>query len=282
MKFLTSLTEIADHFDAIVLDQWGVLHDGAVAYPGAIKAVERVKAMTKGVKLAVLSNSGRRSQENLDLIEGMGFPGHDFDLILTSGEALWKDIASEKLEYKRFFPTSRVEKDARDWAEGLSLRLVPTLEEAEAWLLMGFPDGATLEAFEPFMQKALERNLPCICSNPDRASPRGDGPLAVSAGSLAREFARKGGRVTYYGKPHRPFFAMAEQELSVLPNRILMVGDSPEHDIAGASKAGWATVFVRGGIHAGDFHDGDPVEALNELMAREKAPLPDYSLASLA
>ncbi|MCU0818115.1 MAG: hypothetical protein MUF11_02270 [Beijerinckiaceae bacterium] len=59
MRHLASLRDIAGEFDAIVFDQWGVLHNGSTAYPGAIAAME---ALADGpARLAVLSNSGKRS-----------------------------------------------------------------------------------------------------------------------------------------------------------------------------------------------------------------------------
>ena len=42
----------------VLLDQYGVLHDGKKAYPGAVAAVEALAAA--GRKLLVLSNSSRR------------------------------------------------------------------------------------------------------------------------------------------------------------------------------------------------------------------------------
>ena len=57
-RFIKSLTEIALDYDALVFDQWGVLHNGTLAYEGAIEIVERLSAQSK--RLAVLSNSGKR------------------------------------------------------------------------------------------------------------------------------------------------------------------------------------------------------------------------------
>ena len=42
----------------VLLDQFGVLHDGKVAYPGAVDAVRHMAA--QGLKLFILSNSSRR------------------------------------------------------------------------------------------------------------------------------------------------------------------------------------------------------------------------------
>ncbi|MBT6506361.1 MAG: TIGR01459 family HAD-type hydrolase, partial [Marinovum sp.] len=88
---IDTLAEIAANYDAIVLDQWGVLHDGSAPYDQAVNALNGLHA--SGVRLAVLSNSGKRSALNALRIEDMGFPPDIFSDVMTSGEALWQDIA---------------------------------------------------------------------------------------------------------------------------------------------------------------------------------------------
>jgi ribonucleotide monophosphatase NagD (HAD superfamily) len=39
MKRIAGLREIAGEFDLFLVDQYGVLHDGVAAYPGAIDAL---------------------------------------------------------------------------------------------------------------------------------------------------------------------------------------------------------------------------------------------------
>ena len=60
--------------------------------------------------------------------------------------------------------------------------------------------------------------------------------------------------MTYYGKPHGPAAAACLRLLGpeVDPSRVLMVGDSIEHDVAGANAAGIHSLFVAGGIHAAE------------------------------
>ena len=59
-----------------------------------------------------------------------------------------------------------------------------------------------------------------------------------------------GGSVLYYGKPHPAAFEAALASLGVPPSRVLHVGDSLLHDVAGARAAGVDSLFVAGGIHA--------------------------------
>lgn len=60
----------------MLLDQFGVLHDGERAYPAAVDAVERWAA--RGVRVYILSNSSRRANATLDKIAAYGFPRDAF------------------------------------------------------------------------------------------------------------------------------------------------------------------------------------------------------------
>jgi ribonucleotide monophosphatase NagD (HAD superfamily) len=55
----------------VLLDQFGVLHDGVKAYPAAIKAVEQLAS--DGVMIYILSNSSRMAHVALEKICSMGF-----------------------------------------------------------------------------------------------------------------------------------------------------------------------------------------------------------------
>lgn len=116
------------------------------------------------------------------------------------------------------------------WAEGLRIELTE-LHNAQAVLLMGLPDAAKLADWQPVLDQAFAADLAIYCSNPDQHSPRADG-LVISAGALARAYSQRSGRVIYYGKPHRPVFQALSASLKA--QRVLMVGDSLDHDIAGA------------------------------------------------
>ena len=276
---IDSLTEIAQQFDAIVLDQWGVLHNGTAPYRGAIGCLSGLAAT--GCRLAVLSNSGKRAAPNADRIAAMGFEHKLFEVVMTSGEALWQDIAHDLVSERVFFPIERAAGDAAQWAKGLEVRLVDQPGAAEALLLMGLPDGAGPNDFGPALEIARAGDLPVICTNPDRASPRADGQTVLSPGACAHAYADAGGDVRFYGKPYLPVFRALESALGARPKRLLMVGDSLEHDIAGANAAGWSTCFVEAGLHAADLTGSDPDNTLQRLVAARGAATPDYVIARL-
>src|SRR5271168_2370869 len=84
---LTGLAAISDRFDAAMLDQWGVLHDGAKAPPGAIDAVGAMAAA--GKRLVVLSNSARLGSDARCRLEALGYDPTLFAGFITSGETVY-------------------------------------------------------------------------------------------------------------------------------------------------------------------------------------------------
>jgi len=286
VQAIASLASIAGRFEALVFDQWGVLHDGTRPYPGAIAAVEALAS--QGMRLAVLSNSGKRSAVNRARIAAMGFPASAFEVVMTSGEALWRDVADGRLPgLSALLPIAASRQDAEAWADGLPCaRLVDDPALADAVLLMGLPETNEAQdsaAFARILAEARKRGLPVLCSNPDKASPRAGGVVVPSPGALAAAHAMAGGHVLLYGKPHGPVFDALQRALHVeQPSRLLMIGDSPEHDIAGAQAAGWTSLLVRGGLHASHFKPvGDAATEVAQLSAMHGAPLPDYTIAEV-
>ncbi len=67
-------------------------------------------------------------------------------------------------------------------------------------------------------------------------------PLATEAG----------GEVHLMGKPAAIIYKEAARLLQLQPGQLLAIGDSLEHDVAGAQSIGVDTLFVLGGIHAAD------------------------------
>ena len=274
-RILRKIEEALSGIEAVVCDQWGVLHNGSKPYPYVRNALGRVKS--RGLKLAVLSNSGKRASPNSERLRRMGFEPGLFTCLITSGEVLWQELKDSNHKAMRLFPIQRSECDALEWARGLDVGF-SSIDRADAVLLMGLPDDACEDSFSEPMKTALRRNIPIFCSNPDRASPRDGGKVVRSPGTLAHDHQQAGGTVRFYGKPHLSVFRATERALGVDRNKILMVGDSLEHDIAGGYAAGWKTLLVQGGLHARNFQLGATTEVLSALAKAEDAPLPDYSI----
>lgn len=72
-RTVQGLSEIAGEFDGVLLDQFGVLHDGRTPYSRAIEAVRQLHAA--GKQIVIVSNSSRRSGGTIAKLEKMGFDG---------------------------------------------------------------------------------------------------------------------------------------------------------------------------------------------------------------
>ena len=283
------LEEIGDRFDVAVLDQYGVLHNGTEPYPFANAALDYLREA--GKPTVILSNSGRRAEYNGNRIRSLGVRLDTNCMVETSGETCWRDLDSGQLSVSRsgrqaFLPVEANGGDAEIWADGnRHAEIVCDLDRANAVLLMGMPEPERVGGVLSMFGEAVSRHLPLICSNPDRISPSRTGTLQ-SPGTLADRFGELGGKVIWYGKPYPKIFSAVQVRFpGVDPKRILMVGDSMEHDVAGAARAGWSTAFVRGGIHRDEFPpsagDGAILSRLRPLTKLSGGIFPDYSLPVL-
>ncbi len=289
-RLIQNLGEIESEFEIAVLDQYGVLHNGKTPYPGALKALRFLA--DSGKDIAVLSNSGKRSDLNRRRIEAIVGPLPESAVVVTSGEAAWNDLRSGGSVLAgnppfRLLPVAARPGDAEQWAQGNNrVRLAERIEAADGILLMGVPSGGAAGPVQGLFEDALKAGIPVICTNPDRTSPEG-GAFVVSPGVLADQYEMSGGRVIWYGKPHGPVFSSVRRRFPGIPrHRFLMVGDAMLHDISGAAKVGFQTCFVRSGIHALNFTETDLDTAIlseiNSICSDSDLPFPDYSLQELA
>jgi HAD superfamily hydrolase (TIGR01459 family) len=254
---LAGLAAISDRFDAAILDQWGVLHDGAKAPPDAVEAIAAMKAA--GKKMVVLSNSARFGSDSAGKLLALGYPEGTFSGVVTSGETTY-DLLRDRSDPLFAGLGRKVLLIARDptLINGLDYRAVD-VESAE-FVLLGSstaPEKSLSVDFAATLDRAAARGLPLVCANPDRAGLAATG-LIEGPGYLAAYYEKIGGMVRYLGKPHPEVYGRAAALLgNVPPDRIVAVGDSLEHDIAGGRRFGCLTAFVEAGIHAADLAEPD-------------------------
>jgi HAD superfamily hydrolase (TIGR01459 family) len=262
----------------VFFDQYGVLHDGQKPYPGARDALAALKS--RSVKIVVLSNSGRTGAANAERLTTLGFEPGLYDFLVTSG-----DVARTLLKRGRFpaplAPGARcfVISSGRDNEFALALGLVPAArsEDADLVIIAGSQaDKVSLDDYRAMLAPAARRGTPCMCVNPDKLMLTAAGN-APGAGRIAEIYEELGGVVTWVGKPF-PEIYRAAAELSRVedPRDVLCVGDSVEHDIAGANRFGAFAALVRTGILAG-LSDKE----LAAEIGRHEA-LPDYVIRNLA
>ncbi|MGI9416318.1 MAG: TIGR01459 family HAD-type hydrolase [Geminicoccaceae bacterium] len=253
--FADRLADIAPRYQGFIIDQWGVLHDGGEPYPDAIDCLTSLRALD--VRIVLLSNSGKRAAHNGERLAEMGYHEHLFDAIVTSGEACWQMLSDRESEDfaalgKRCFLWAR--SDDRSHVEGLDLEVVEQAEDADFLYLAGVPDYGELETYLPALEIGAARKMPLICANPDIVAIYPNGGRGMAPGGVAKCYEEMGGKAVYVGKPHRPVYELCLKKLGGLPNdKILGIGDSLQHDIAGGNGIGIDTLLLTHGVHRDAF-----------------------------
>lgn len=280
---LAGFSEIADRYDLLFCDIWGVLHDGTRAFADAGEALSRYRA--GGGSVVLVSNAPRPHPEVIRMLDNLGVPRSAYDAMVTSGDVTRTEIAAR--------PGGAVfhlgpDRDLPIFT-GLDARRV-RLEEADYVVCSGpFDDEhETPDDYREMLTAMRARDLLMICANPDLVVERGD-QLIYCAGALAELYETLGGRVIYAGKPHRPVYEAALTRATEIRGttpareRILAVGDAIRTDVAGAAVMGVAALLVARGIHAADVAGADGKLAHDVLAAwlATQTPRPQAVIDSL-
>ncbi len=250
-RFISGLGEIAEAYDAIFCDVWGVLHNGMRAHPAAAEALGLFRTADKPVIL--ISNAPRPGHSVIAQLDRLGVPRSAFDDILTSG-----DLTRAIVEGRAGKPVFHLgpERD-RPIFEGLPARFAADVEEADYVVCSGLydDDADTVADYAPLLEQMHARGLLMVCANRDIVVERGH-ELIPCAGAIAQAYEAIGGNVVYNGKPHRPVYEAARERLEKLglpadapPSRILAIGNTIRTDIAGAKAYGAHALLIARGIH---------------------------------
>jgi len=260
LSVLSGVRDIADQYDALILDLWGVVHNGVEPYPGVLDCLDKLRGA--GKKVLLLSNAPRSSAKVVVQVAGFGIPRESYDGVVTSGDVTHLCVSRRDDDWHaalghNFFHVG----PERDWGllDGAGVTEVENMDAADFILTSGLRDDEreTEVDYEDEFKRAIARNLPMICANPDLSVVRGD-KMVLCAGSLAGYYEKLGGRVRYHGKPYARGYAVCFEILGGIdPARVLAVGDSFRTDIAGANAAGIASLFVAGGIHGAELFEAD-------------------------
>ena len=251
---VAGLDAFAERYDLFIVDQWGVLHDGLAAFPGAITCLHQLSDM--GKRVVILSNSGKRAAANAVRLAKLGIDESGYTALITSGEVARACLATR---IDPFLPSLGrrcllLQSDSEtSLVDGLDIDVVRTVDEASFILLAGVADEKPMDYYKPILLRASAKQIPLVCANPDmmRFSPRG---LTFSAGEVARRYEEMGGEVHYIGKPYPAIYEYCCNVIpDVDPSRVIAIGDSLFHDVVGAARAGMHTAFVTNGIHKSDF-----------------------------
>lgn len=245
MQQLEHLGTIAGRFGGMLIDQFGVIHDGEKLYPGVLDTLENLKRAR--IPVVVMTNSGKRAEANRQRLVAMGLDRALFVDAMSSGEVAYRHLSAASP--RRVFIIGR---DGDDYGFD-NIEIVTDARDAEILLILG--SNAPRTSLDQYKTLFKGLTIPALCCNPDKLMLTRDG-LQPAPGAVASLYEGMGGNVDWIGKPY-PAIYRAALDLIGNPAQALAIGDSAEHDVAGGRRAGIDTLLVRTGLSAG-LDDFDP------------------------
>ena len=265
--------------EALVFDVDGVLMVGASAVAGAGALLRRLEELSLPVR--VLTNDANHSVEEKAALLARAGLAVEARLITSSGHGLVEAAARARLAGEPCFVLGRLGEPC--YAELAGIRVTRRLEDLPGCRAALVGEGAydwesTVNGVVNYLLARPE--APLIVPNPDLYYPGEDRRVHVAAGGVARLVASvcaAYGRALeplYLGKPHEPIFHHNHGRLEaalgrkVERQRVLMVGDSLDSDVAGARAFGYRSALVLTG-------------ATSERRWRGAEPRPDLVFRAL-
>ncbi len=258
-KHITSVQEI-ENCDCYFLDMYGLLWDGSNFYDGTLEFLEQLKL--SGKKIVLLSNATVlkkpfiESQKKKGLIENV-----HFDDVITSGETFHHVVNGgffEEITGKTDYLFFVLGTENPPLFEKVSAHITDDLTKADVIYLSGLgavtpEEGETVFKEQAMvLNEALKLGLPAVCANPDLTF-MSKGKQVMTQGSTGRYYETMGGKVYWFGKPYSYIFDFALEKTGAQKEKTVMVGDTVETDVLGASKAGIRTLLATKTGITGDF-----------------------------
>ena len=251
MRELNHLSEVCDAYDTFVIDLWGVMHNGIKLNDRAMEAVAQLKIKLK--KIVFLSNAPRPSAKVVDFLLKMKMNKNYLSNVMTSGEAAMQAINQNKFG-KKFFHLG----PSRDSSIFKKVKDNKTeIDDCDFILCTGLFDENedNMDYYKNLLLKHVSKKL--VCTNPDLIVHRGN-KEEYCAGYIAKIFEELGGKVTYYGKPHKEIY-----QICLKPNeKVLAIGDNLRTDIKGANNLNKDCLFISNGIHRNEFNSNLELQKL--------------------
>lgn len=248
---ISGLAEILDCFEAVILDNFGVLSLGGPAIPQGAAALAAIRRI--GMPLRILTNDGAKGIEAM--LQGHRGRGYDFQAteIIPGYRLLEQTLAAHRLE--------------RPWGV-IGLAPLPETHLTRTMIsltrdsigqvdhvggVVFFDTGEWSDADQAALTASFgAAPRPIIVCNPDLTAPYPDS-LSTEPGWYAHHLADATGiEPVFLGKPYPEIYDLALSGLGdIRREKVLAVGDTPHTDVLGAHAAGIKSLLVETGFTRG-------------------------------
>ena len=251
IKKIKNFQDIADNYDALICDVWGVIHNGRELFESVNDCLVNFRSKQKPVVL--LSNAPRPSKYIERMLNQLGLDRKSFNEIVTSGDMTMSVLNESHYGSKCYHIGPDRDLNIFD---GVNVSRV-SFDEADFLFVTGLFDDEIEDenSYSSILDEAKKRNLKLICANPDIVVQRGE-KLIPCAGAIAKKYEEIGGKAINIGKPFSPIFDKAVNLIKGINEnqnpRIIVIGDGLETDIKGANILKMDSLLVLGGLFASE------------------------------
>lgn len=254
------MKRLLERYDLFLMDLWGVMWDGRESFPEAVAFCHELRRAGKTIRF--VSNSAEYLPEVVvERLRQAGLEEAGESWVATSGMAMKRWAAENGLAGRPAYVfgaeaireyTRRAGMEVRE----LPQRAVEIADDRQSdTLVMSVDYNCSWKGLMRLISCVRLGELRVVLPNPDRIVMRRDGTVDLPPGMIG-EIMRgvlPDVSITPIGKPY-PFifdFAMEGTGFEARRERVLMIGDSLETDIAGARNAGIDSLLVGQGVHLG-------------------------------
>ncbi|MFE6151459.1 HAD-IIA family hydrolase [Streptomyces sp. NPDC057889] len=260
--------ERAPAIRAVLIDIDGVLTVSWEPLPGAVEAMERLRAA--GLPLALVTNTTSRTRASICArLTGAGFP-ISVDDILTAPAVTAAHLRENHPGARCLLLNAG---DIQDDLTGVTLVEPEAQADVDVVVVGGAGDEFGYAALNRVFHH-LQRGAHLVAMHRNLYWRTADGlDLDTGAFLLGLERAARV-EATITGKPSEAFFAAALAHLGADASATLMVGDDIESDVLAAQRSGITGTLVKTGKYHPETHrsaDGTPDHVLDSFAA-----LPDF------
>ena len=262
---VSGLVEILNGFDAVILDNFGVLSLGEPAILQGAAALAAIRAT--GMPLRILTNDGAKGIDAM--LTGHRGRGYAFSAEeIVPGYRLLKqalDAHSIQRPWGVIGLHPLPETDLTAPMIPLTSDGIDRLGDVGGFVLLDA--GEWRASDQARLIEALAGDpRPVIVCNPDLTAPYPD-HLSIEPGWSAHLLADATGvEPVFLGKPFGDIYDVALRDLGDIPReRVIAVGDTPHTDVLGAHAAGIKSLLVETGFTRG--HDAIALMREAEIMA---------------
>jgi HAD superfamily hydrolase (TIGR01450 family) len=251
---IAGMAELPSRVRLVIFDLDGVIYRGTDLIPGADKLVAWLHA--KGVAVRFATNNSMVTRAGyVDRLAGMGIRT-TADEIVTSTSATVEHLRRHAPDVRSVLAIG-ADGMHRELADaGLDVEMVDGLAAHQPGGPLARRYDAVIVGLDPKVDyqrlaaamSAVGDGSRLIATNADARYPTPTGFLP-GAGSIVAALATATGTTPeVIGKPAPAMFSATIEASGVPPGEVVVVGDNPEADVAGAHRAGCAAILVLTGV----------------------------------